>query len=130
VALRPVLSDGLPVQARPECRQPTTGSSHAPEKGDAGLKSMGNEPKHLSELIGAGSFAELKREAERRRQETAEIRRLLPPDEAAHLVNAATNAAGELVIMMDTPAWAARVRYCVGVLPNKRVRISVLPRGG
>ena len=110
---------------------------------DIGKVSLLNaeEERELSRAIEAGreaaarlekgeKGAELKREAERRRQETAEIRRLLPPDEAAHLVNAATNAAGELVIMMDTPAWAARVRYCVGVLPNKRVRISVLPRGG
>jgi hypothetical protein len=62
--------------------------------------------------------------------ETADIRRLLPPEEAEHLVSAGTNGAGELVLVMDTPAWAARVRYCIGALPNKRVRISVLPRGG
>ncbi len=91
---------------------------------------MGNEPRHLSELLGRGSLADLKREAERRRMETVEIRRLLPPEEAAHLVNAATNAAGELVLVMDTPVWAARMRYCVGTLPNKRVRITVVPRGG
>jgi hypothetical protein len=91
---------------------------------------MGNEPTHLSELLRRGSLAELKREADRRRMETASIRRLLPADEASHLVNAATNEAGELVLQMDTPAWAARVRYCLGVLPNKRIRISVHPRGG
>jgi hypothetical protein len=62
--------------------------------------------------------------------ETAEIKRLLPPEEAAHVVNAASNGDGEIVLVMDTPAWAARVRYCVGALPNKRVRITVLPRGG
>jgi hypothetical protein len=62
--------------------------------------------------------------------ETAQIRRLLPAEEAAHLVNAATNEAGELVLQMDTPAWAARVRYCVGALPNKNVKITVRPRGG
>ena len=61
--------------------------------------------------------------------ETAQTKRLLPAEEGAHLVSAATNAAGELVLVMDTPAWAARVRYCVGALPNKKVRISVLPRG-
>ena len=37
---------------------------------------------------------------------------------------------GELVLVMDTPAWAARVRYCVGGLPNAGVKIRVLPRGG
>ena len=91
---------------------------------------MGNEPRLLSELLRQGPLAGLKREAERRRIETVQIRSLLPVEEAAHLVHAATNDAGELVLVMDTPVWAARVRYCVGVLPNKRVRISVLPRGG
>jgi hypothetical protein len=61
--------------------------------------------------------------------ETATVRGLLPAEEAAHLVNAATNDAGELVVVMDSPAWAARVRYCLDSLPSKKVRISVLPRG-
>jgi hypothetical protein len=91
---------------------------------------MTDEPRHLSELLRVGSLAELAREAERRRTETAAIRRLLPTEEAAHLVNAATNEAGELVLVMDSPAWAARVRYSVGALPSKKVRIGVLPRGG
>ena len=84
----------------------------------------------MSELVRRGSLAALKREAERRRMETVAIKRLLPAEEAAHVVNAATNDAGELVLVMDTPAWAARMRYCVAALPNKKVRISVLPRGG
>ncbi|MEO8464925.1 MAG: hypothetical protein ABI640_06260 [Gammaproteobacteria bacterium] len=44
-------------------------------------------------------------------------------------MNAATNEAGELVLLMDTPVWAARVRYCLGVLPNKKIRIGVQPAG-
>ncbi len=62
--------------------------------------------------------------------ETARIRGLLPAEEGAHLVSAATNEAGELVVVMDTPSWAARVRYCVGALPNSNVKIRVQPRGG
>ena len=62
--------------------------------------------------------------------ETARIRALLPAEEAAHLVSAATNEAGELVLVMDTPSWAARARYCVSTLPNPNTRIKVLPRGG
>jgi hypothetical protein len=89
-----------------------------------------DEPRHLSELLTQGSLSSLLREAERRRLETAELRRLLPAEEAAHLVSATRNDAGELVLVMDTPSWAARVRYCVSVLPNARVRIRVLPRGG
>ncbi len=58
------------------------------------------------------------------------MRALLPPDEAAHLVSASTNEAGELVLVMDSPAWAARARYCVTGLPNPVVKIRVLPRSG
>jgi hypothetical protein len=75
-------------------------------------------------------LADLVREAKRRRLATAEIRRLLPPDEATHLVSASTNEAGELVLVMDSPSWAARLRYCVAVLPTDRVKIRVIPRGG
>lgn len=91
---------------------------------------MSDEPRHLSELLNAGGLARLKREAERRRATTTEIRRLLPPEEGAHLVSASTNEAGELVLVMDSPSWAARARYCVDGLPIQPVRIRVLPRGG
>lgn len=62
--------------------------------------------------------------------ETVAVRALLPAEEGAHLVSAATNELGELVLVMDTPSWAARLRYCIGALPNARVRIKVSPRGG
>jgi len=62
--------------------------------------------------------------------ETARVRSLLPPEEATHLVSAATNESGELVLVMDTPGWAARVRYCLGALPSANVKIRVLPREG
>jgi hypothetical protein len=91
---------------------------------------MGDEPRHLSELLTQGPLARVLREAERRRTETARIRNLLPAEEGAHLVSASTTEAGELVIVMDTPSWAARVRYCVGALPCTAVKIKVLPRGG
>ena len=91
---------------------------------------MSKDPKRLGELFTSGSLAGLVRESERRRLETAAIRKLLPADEATHLVSAATNGAGELVLMMDSPSWAARIRYCLGVLPTTNVRIRVQPRGG
>jgi hypothetical protein len=91
---------------------------------------MADEPRHLSDLLASGSLAGLAREAERRRLETARIRQLLPAEEAEHLVSASTNAEGELVLVMDTPSWAARVRYSAAALPNTRVRVKVLPRGG
>ena len=91
---------------------------------------MADSPRHLSELLTEGPLARVLREAERRRLETVRIRSLLPTDEAAHLVSATTNESGELVLVMDTPSWAARVRYCVSALPSGAVKIRVLPRGG
>jgi hypothetical protein len=91
---------------------------------------MSNEPRRLADWLTEGSLGELAREAERRRSATEDIRKRLPAEEAMHLVSAATNDAGELVIVMDSPSWAARVRYAVENLPNVRVRIKVVPRGG
>jgi hypothetical protein len=89
---------------------------------------MSDEPRHLSELLNAGPLTRVLREAERRRKETAKVKALLPPEEAAHVVSAATNEAGELVLVMDSPSWAARVRYCLSSLPNAGVKIRVVPR--
>ena len=60
--------------------------------------------------------------------ETARVRKLLPAEEAAHVVSAATNEQGELVLVMDAPSWAARVRYCLRALPSADVKVRVLPR--
>ena len=91
---------------------------------------MANDPKKLSEILTSGALGELGREAERRRSTTAEIRRLLPTAEADHLVSAARNEAGELVVVMDSPSWAARARYCTAVLAAAgKVIVKVAPRG-
>ena len=91
---------------------------------------MADEPRHLSKLLKTGPLERVLREADRRRMETARVRKLLPAEEAAHVVSAATNEAGELVLVMDTPSWAARVRYSVARLSTAVVKIRVLPRGG
>jgi hypothetical protein len=90
---------------------------------------MTDAPRHLSEFLNAGPLSRVLRESERRRLETARVRKLLPAEEAAHVVSAATNEAGELVLVMDTPSWAARVRYCVSALPHARVKVRALPLG-
>jgi hypothetical protein len=91
---------------------------------------MSDAPRHLSELLNAGPLSRVLRESERRRLETARVRKLLPAEEAAHVVSAATNDAGELVLVMDTPSWAARVRYCLRALPDTEIKIRVVPRSG
>jgi hypothetical protein len=130
VALRPVLSNGLPFIEHGQ-----NAAKHPPSQEfwfqtlTLVSQAMADEPRHLSELLNAGPVARILRESERRRLETARVRRLLPPDEAAHVVSAATNEAGELVLVMDTPGWAARVRYCLRALPGSEVKVRVVPRG-
>ena len=91
---------------------------------------MSDAPRRLSEFLNAGPLSRVLRESERRRLETARIRKLLPAEESTHVVSAATNEAGELVLVMDTPSWAARVRFCLRALPGAEVKIRVLPRSG
>lgn len=85
------------------------------------------EPTRLSELLGRGRLAGLGREAAQRRASTERVRARLPADEAEHLVSAVTNEAGELVVVMDSPVWAARVRYRAEELGVNRLRVKVAP---
>jgi len=86
-------------------------------------------PKSLADLLDRGSLAELTAEARRRRALTEEIRGLLPPEAAAHLVSAGTTSTGELVLTMDASVWAARVRYhAEQVGGGRRVKVRVRPR--
>ena len=91
---------------------------------------MSDEPSHMSKILARGQLSQLAREADRRRKETVEVKRRLPVAEAAHVVSASTNADGELVLVMDSPVWAARVRYSIPTLKNTNVRVRVLPQGG
>ncbi len=86
-------------------------------------------PRRLADVLASGRLAALGREAEARRATADRIRALLPADEAEHLVSASTNAAGELVLVMDSAVWAARVRYRGPELGFARLRVRVLPEG-
>lgn len=89
---------------------------------------MAKDPRKLGDLLREGALARLGREAEERRETTAQIRRQLPTVEADHLVSATFNTDGELVLVMDSPAWAARVRYgSAGSLGAARVIVKVRP---
>lgn len=83
----------------------------------------------LADLLGSGDLARLAREAEAHRDLTARVRALLPADEAAHVVNVHAEA-GRWVVAMDSPAWAARVRYRTASLGPTPVRVTVVPRRG
>jgi len=86
-------------------------------------------PRTLADLLQSGDIARLKGEASARREFLAEIKALLPPDEGSHLVAASTDAAGRLVLSMDSAVWAARVRYRARELGRDSVRVRVAPRG-
>jgi Dna[CI] antecedent, DciA len=92
------------------------------------------DPRLVADILRTGALAKLGAEAERRRETTAMIRRHLAThlatDEADHLVSATIGDSGELVLVMDSPSWAARMRYRTAALPYERVIVKVLPRGG
>jgi hypothetical protein len=85
-------------------------------------------PASMADLMSTGRLGQLTQEAERRRGITARVRAQLPPEEADHLVSASTNEKGELVLVMDAPVWAARVRYRAEELGAQQLRVKVVPR--
>ncbi len=92
------------------------------------MTTSGDSPRKLAEILGTGRLGALGREAERRRATTERVRARLPADEAEHLVSATDGADGELVLVMDSALWAARVRYRAAELGVARLRVRVLPR--
>lgn len=85
-------------------------------------------PRHLADLFEAGNLAKIAQEAEKRLETTVRVRSMLPADEAKHLVSARFGPDGELVLAMDSAAWAAKVRYRQEQLGAKRLRVRVVPR--
>jgi len=83
----------------------------------------------MADILGAGALGKLTDEVASRRAVTAKIRALLPEDEANHLISASINSTGELVLAMDSPVWAAKVRYRQGILGSQKLRIRVVPPG-
>ncbi len=85
-------------------------------------------PTSLGELLNRGRLGDLVRKAGERRDFAAEIKARLPAEEAEHLVAASRAEDGALVLVMDSPAWAARVRYRAAELGAGPLRIKVVPR--
>ena len=100
------------------------------EKGDTGLSPPDGRPRALAELLKSGDLGKLEREAAARRTFLADIKSLLPSEEAQHLVAASTDAKGRLVLSLDSAAWAARVRYRARELGHGDIRVRVVPRSG
>ena len=81
----------------------------------------------LAELLNTGSLGRLAAESRRRQNIAEEVRRRLPEREAEHLVAANTDEEGRLVLFMDAPVWAARVRYMARELGEDRIKVRTLP---
>ena len=86
-------------------------------------------PKALAELLQSGDIGRLAKQARERHTLTVEVRSKLSAAEGRHLVSARTNDQGELVIAMDSAAWATRVRYRARELWSRPVRVTVVPKG-
>ena len=83
----------------------------------------------LAELLNTGNLGRLAAESRRLQDLADSVRRRLPAQEAEHLVAANTDEEGWLVLVMDAPVWAARVRYMARELGEDRIKVRVLPRG-
>ena len=95
-------------------------------------------PTSLKDLLGGSpQLKRLRAAADERRRLTERIRALLPVNEASHLVAARVSPAGELILVLNSPAWAARVRYAQEHLRTSleplnitRVRVRAQPPSG
>lgn len=87
-----------------------------------------NGPKTLADLLGTGTLQDLTEKSRQHRELTAEIRAALPAEEADHLVLAQLDSQGNLILTMDSAAWAARVRYRAGRLGRRHLKVKVLPK--
>jgi len=90
-----------------------------------------DRPRSIAELLQTGDISRLKSEAASRRELAAQVRSALPEAEAEHVVSAHIDDQGLLVIGMDSPAWAARLRYSTAELLGKRLKVrTAVPRSG
>ncbi len=86
--------------------------------------------KSIAKLFKNGQLEKLALEAERQRNLTNRIRKMLPPEEADHLVNVSIDKEGKLILVMDSPAWAARIRYREKTLGYDHIKVKVVPDSG
>ena len=101
---------------------------------------MNQRPKTIADLIARGSprLGELKARAEAFSGLAERVRALLPPAEAAH-VSGLVQCGSEIVMLVDSSVWCARLRYRAAALRSelskvtgeeiRELRVRVVPRG-
>ena len=87
-------------------------------------------PRAIGDLLRGGDISELRAQATQRRELADRVRAALPGPEAEHVVGAHFDDSGQLVIGMDSAAWAARLRYSTAELLGVRIRVQVAVPGG
>lgn len=107
------------------------GSSFLGQNVEVSLKMSPGSPRSIAELLRTGDISRLKAEAAGRRKLATEVRAALPAAEAEHVVSAHIDESDQLVISVDSPAWAARLRYSLSELMGKRLKVkTAVPRDG
>lgn len=86
-------------------------------------------PRRIGDLLQGGDISRLRAEAQSRRELAARVRQALPEDEALHVVSAHLDDGGQLVVGMDSAAWAARLRYSTAELLGYPLRVRVTAPG-
>jgi hypothetical protein len=99
------------------------------------------EPKQLKDLLSGGDLSQLVERAREAGELDARVRALLPEGLGSHVTGAAFHEAdGEVVVLVDSSAWASRIRFHAPELVARlaprydgavtRVRVKVRPRQG
>jgi predicted nucleic acid-binding Zn ribbon protein len=86
-------------------------------------------PRSIADVLQSSNISRLKATAIERRTLAGRVRSELARPEADHVVGAHIDDNGQLVISMDSAAWAARLRYTTPQLLGKTVRATVAARG-
>jgi hypothetical protein len=86
-------------------------------------------PRRIGDLLQFGDIGRLRAEAAERRELAGQGRAALPSHEAAHIASAHLNTDGQIVVGVDSAAWAARLRYSTQELLGKPIRVQVAAPG-
>jgi hypothetical protein len=86
-------------------------------------------PRSVGDLLQSGDISRIRNEARERRSLLARVRAELPEAEAAHVVSASLDADNQLVVGVDSAAWAAKLRYERDSLLGRELRVRVVMPG-
>ena len=87
-------------------------------------------PRQLGDLLHSGDISRLKTESRQRRELADQVRASLPETEAGHVVSAHLDDRGRIVVGMDSPAWAARLKYSMDELLGRELTVKVTQPAG